>query len=253
MNATPDSRKSAAPAPQGRVLGLIPAKGGSVRVARKNLRPLGGKPLLQWTIDAALRSECLDRVVVSTEDPEAAALAREGGAEVPFMRPPHLARDPYGVVDVCLHALDDLESGGDRFDHLVILLPTSPFRTGRHIEEALGQYRELRADFLMSVTRLDHSLLSAHVLQGDFMQPLHPEWIERLGARANKAELPVLVKSNGAVTILGVERFRAERSYYVYPLAAYPMPWPAGLDVDTGDDLLLAEALLSAGRVPLDS
>jgi CMP-N-acetylneuraminic acid synthetase len=234
-------------------LGLIPAKGGSNRVARKNLRPLGGKPLLQWTIDAALRSECIDRVVVSTEDAEAAAVAQRGGAEVPFMRPQHLARDPYGVVDVCLHALDELESRGDRFDHLVVLLPTSPFRTSQHISEALRQYRELRADFLMSVTRLDHSLLSTHVLHGDFMQPLHPEWIGKLGARANKTELPALVKANGAVTILGVKRFRAERSDYVYPLAAYPMPWPAGLDVDTEDDLLLAEALLSAGRVLLES
>lgn len=239
--------------PLGRTLGLIPAKGGSVRVARKNLRPLGGKPLLQWTIDAALRSECLDRLVVSTEDTEAAAVARQGGAEVPFMRPQHLALDPHGVVDVCLHALDQLESVGDRFDHLVILLPTSPFRTSRHISEALRLYRELRVDFLMSVTRLDHSLFSTHVLQGDFMQPLHPEWIEKLGARANKAGLPALVKSNGAVTIIGVQRFRTERSYYVYPLAAYPMPWPAGLDVDTEDDLLLAEALLHAGRVSLES
>lgn len=248
MNATADSTK-----PAGRVLGLIPAKGGSVRVARKNLRPLGGKPLLQWTIDAALRSGCLDRVVVSTEDPEAAALARQGGAEVPFMRPQHLARDPFGVVDVCLHALDELESGGERFDHLVVLLPTSPFRTWRHISEALRKYRELRADFLMSVTRLDHSLLSAHVLQGDFMQPLHPEWIGKLGARANKADLPALVKSNGAVTILNVARLRDARTYYAYPLAAFPMDWPAGLDVDTEDDLLFAEALLNASRVPLES
>lgn len=235
------------------MLGLIPAKGGSVRVARKNLRPLGGKPLLQWTIEAALRAGCLDRVVVSTEDAEAAAAARKFGAEVPFMRPQHLARDPYGVVDVCLHALDELESGGERFDHLVVLLPTSPFRTSQHIGEALRQYRALGAEFLMSVTRLDHSLLAAHVLQGDYMQPLHPEWIGRLGARANKAALPELVKANGAVAILRVPRFRAERSYYVYPLAAYSMSWPAGLDVDTEDDLLLAEALLSAGRVALDS
>lgn len=253
MTSSLDDIKLVEPTPPDRVLGLIPAKGGSVRVVRKNLRLLGGKPLLQWTVDAALRSTCLDRVVVSTEDPEVAAVARKCGAEVPFVRPQHLASDPYGVADVCLHALDELESKGDRFDHLVVLLPTSPFRTSRHISEALSHCRRLRADFLMSVTRLDHSLLSAHVLHGDFMQPMHPEWIGKLGARANRSELPALVKANGAVTIVSVQRFRLARSYYVYPLAAYPMSWPGGLDVDTEDDLLLAEALLGAARVSQES
>lgn len=237
----------------GRVLGLIPAKGGSVRLARKNLRPLGGKPLLQWTIDAALGSGCLDRVVVSTEDEEAADLARRSGAEVPFLRPAELARDPYGVAEVCLHALETLEKAGDRFEHLVVMLPTSPFRAPRHIAEALQLYHRLRADFLMSVTPVDASLLAAHVLKGDFMEPLHPEWIGKLGARAAGSNLPALVKSNGAVTVLHVPRFTAERHYYVYPLVAYPMPMPAGLDVDTEEDLLLAEALLAAGRVALEA
>jgi CMP-N-acetylneuraminic acid synthetase len=237
----------------GRVLGLIPAKGSSTRVSRKNLRLLGGKPLLQWTIDAARRSGRLDRIVVSTEDERAAEIARAAGADVPFTRPAHLAQDPYGVVDVCLHALDELEAGGDRFDHLVVLLPTSPFRTSRHIAEALDLYYKLGSHFVMSVTRLDHSILSAHVLRDGFMEPLHPEWSGRLGARARKAELPQIVKSNGAVTVAGVQRFRSERSYYAYPLAAYPMPWPAGLDVDTEDDLVVAEALLEGARVSLDT
>lgn len=246
---SPDKHADARP---GRVLGLIPAKGASARLARKNLRPLGGKPLLQWTIEAAQRCECLDRLVVSTEDAEAAALARAAGAEVPFVRPARLAMDPYGVAEVCLHALDELEAAGDTYEHLVVLLPTSPFRTSFHIREALRLYHRAGADFLMSVNRLDASPLSAHVLRGDFMEPLHPEWIGRLGARTNQADLPPLVKSNGAVTIVGVRRFRAEKSYYTYPLAAYPMPWPAGLDLDTEDDLILAEALLGAGRVQLE-
>jgi CMP-N-acetylneuraminic acid synthetase len=248
-----DAKPAQSSRPLGRVLGLIPAKGGSQRVARKNLRPLAGKPILQWTIEAALGSGLLHRVVVSTEDEEAARVALACGAEVPFVRPEHLARDPYGVADVCLHALDELEARGDRFDQLVVLLPTSPFRTARHIDEALQQYRGLGADVLMSVTRLDHSLLSAHVLRDGYMDPLHPEWIGKLGARADKAQLPALVKSNGAVMVMDVPRLRAERSSYVYPLAAYPMPWPGGLDLDTEEDFLLAEALLSAGRIVVDA
>ena len=232
---------------KGRVLGLIPAKGGSVRVARKNLRALGGKPLLQWAIESAREAGCLDRVVVSTEDAEAAALASACGADVPFMRPGYLARDPHGVVDVCLHALDMLEAQGDVFSHLVILLPTSPFRRARHVREALERFLASGADFLMSVSRLDSSVLAAHVAREGFMEPLHPEWIGRLGARAKKDELPVLVKSNGAVVVADVKRLRAERTCYAYPLAYYEMPAAAGLDIDTEEDLKYAEFLLASG------
>lgn len=235
----------------GRVLGLIPAKGASRRLARKNLRPLAGKPMLQWTIDAARACGRLDRVVVSTEDDEAAEVARKCGAEVPFQRPAYLAQDPYGVVDVCLHALDELERGGDRFDHLVVLLPTSPFRAARHIVAALEQCARLNAAFLMSVSVLDQSLLAAHVLRDEFMEPLHPEWIGRLGARARQGELPTLVKANGAVTVLNVSRFKEARTYYGRPLAAYSMAWPDGLDIDTEEDFLFAETLLATGRVAM--
>ena len=234
--------------PSKRTLALIPAKGGSVRVSRKNLREVGGKPLLGLAIESALSCKKLDRVVVSTEDDEVARMALECGAEVPFVRPEHLARDPYGVVDVCLHALDELETQGDHFDLLVILLPTSPFRKARHIDEALEVYQRSETDFLMSVSRLDHSLLSAHVLKEGLMTPLHPEWIGRLGARAKADELPSLVKANGAITVASVTRIRQERAYYVYPLSAYVMPWPDGLDVDTEEDLLFANALLDSGR-----
>lgn len=235
---------------RGRILGLIPAKGGSVRVARKNLRVLGGKPLLQWAIESARDSGCLDRVIVSTEDAEAANVARACGADVPFTRPDHLARDPYGVVDVCLHALDALQAQGDTFTHLVILLPTSPFRRAQHVRDALERFRASGADFLMSVTQLDTSLLAAHVARGAFMEPLHPEWLGRLGARASKEELPILVKANGAVVVADVKRLRAERDYYVYPLAYYTMPSPAGLDVDTEEDLQYAQYLMDSGGVP---
>lgn len=234
---------------KGRILGLIPAKGGSVRLARKNLRALGGRTLLQRAIESACEAACLDRVVVSTEDSEIAEAARAAGADVPFMRPAHLARDPHGVVDVCLHALDALESNGEIFSEIAILLPTSPFRCARHVREAIERYRATGAAFLMSVTRLDSSILAAHVVRDELMEPLHPEWIGRLGARAGGEHLPTLVKANGAVVVANANRLRAERNYYVYPLVHYVMPWPAGLDIDTEDDLQYAQFLLDSGRV----
>jgi N-acylneuraminate cytidylyltransferase/CMP-N,N'-diacetyllegionaminic acid synthase len=144
-----------------------------------------------------------------------------------------------------LHALEQLEAESEHFDTLVILLPSSPFRSVSDLQGALQRYIESEADFLMSVTRLEHSPLSSLILDGaGFLSPLHPEWIEHLGAKAKPGEIPDLVRCNGAITIVDVERFKQEKKYYAYPLAAYEMPWIRSLDVDTEQDLLFGEFLL---------
>src|SRR5690242_16704474 len=116
-----------------RVLGLIPAKAGSVRLPGKNIRCLAGKTLLERAVISARKSGVCDRVFVSTESEEVADIAKACGIELPFMRPEHLARDPAGVVEVALHVLDEWEKRGESFDTLVILLPTSPFRLASDI------------------------------------------------------------------------------------------------------------------------
>ena len=122
----------------GRVLGLIPAKGGSIRLPRKNIRKLAGKTLLQRAIEAAQQSGVINHLSVSTEDEQIATEAKQLGVDVPFMRPTYLSKDPYGVVDVALHALDEWERLGKCFQTLVILLPTSPFRNQYCIEVLSG-------------------------------------------------------------------------------------------------------------------
>lgn len=117
-----------------RVLGLIPARGGSKGIARKNVRLLGGKPLLQWTIDAALSARTLTRVVLSTEDDEIAAIGRARGVSVPFLRPPALAADDTATLPVVQHAIRALEELNDRFDAVCLLQPTNPFRTPSDID-----------------------------------------------------------------------------------------------------------------------
>ena len=224
----------------GRVLCLIPAKGGSVRLPRKNIRKLAGKTLLEWTVACANAAGLFQRISVSTEDEEVAIEARRLGVEVPFMRPDHLARDPAGVVDVCLHALDEWAARGETFDTLVILLPTSPFRRAADVTGSMERYLESGVEFLMSVGREEHSPLSSLIMRDGLLQPLHPEWLNRTGAKA-PADLPVLVRANGAVTIVDVARFRRERNYYAYPLAAYEMPWEFSVDVDTEKDFAMAE------------
>jgi CMP-N-acetylneuraminic acid synthetase len=236
----------------GRTLAIIPAKAASQRVPRKNLRLLGGQSLLAWTVRAALACDDLHQILVSTEDAEVAVAAKQLGADVPFMRPASLAVDPAGVVEVCLHALQELEAQGQRFETLVILLPSSPFRAIADIQGAIQRYRESDADFLMSVSKLEHSPLSSLILDSEgLLKPLHPEWLDKLGAKAKPGEVPKLVRCNGAITIVNVNQFKIEKAYYCYPLAAYEMPWHRGIDIDTEEDLLFANFLLESGRVKL--
>jgi len=238
--------------PLGRTLALIPAKAASQRLPRKNLRLLGGQSLLAWTVKTALACDELHQVIVSTEDEEVATTAKALGANVPFMRPASLAVDPAGVVEVCLHALQELEAQDQHFDTLVILLPSSPFRAIADIQGAIQRYRESNADFLMSVSKLEHSPFSALILDSEgLLKPLHPEWIEKLGAKAKPGEVPQLVKCNGAITIVNVDKFKIEKAYYCYPLAAYEMPWHRSIDIDTEEDLLFGNFLLESGRVKI--
>jgi CMP-N-acetylneuraminic acid synthetase len=227
----------------GRTLGLVPAKGGSTRLRRKNVVSLGGLPLIGWTIAAARDSAMLDRLVVSTEDPEIAAIAREAGAETPFERPEPLARDPASVVDVALHSLDALEGLGDRFRTLVILLPTCPFRSPEDVRAAARLFAERDGRFLMSVGPYPHTPFAALALGDDgLLTPHFPEWSGR-----KSQEMPRAWRPNGALHILDVDAFRAARSYYAQPLIGYAMPAERSVDIDTAEDLALAEFMLARG------
>lgn len=226
----------------GRTLALIPAKEGSRRLPAKNILPLAGVTLLERTIRSAQRCGLFQRISVSTESEKVASIARLAGVEMPFKRPHELARDPAGVVEVALHALDEWMRRGEHFDTMVILLPTSPFRQAADITAAMETYQKLGVDFLMSVVREVHSPLSSLVREKECLLPLHPDWLNRTGARATAAT-PDLVRCNGAVTIVDVARFTKERNYYAYPLGAYEMPVERSIDIDTELEFTFAEFL----------
>jgi len=225
-------------------LGLIPAKGGSTRLARKNLRVLGGKSLLAWAVDAARASGVLDRLIVSSEDEGVLEEARRCGAETPFVRPAELARDPFGVVDVALHALEQCEAAGLRYRTLVILLPTCPFRTVADVTAGFRLFQEAEAKFLMSVSEYPHTPFAAMRLDPEgTLQPFFPEYIGK-----QSQELPQAYRCNGALHVLDVAAFQASRSYYSTPLIGYPMPRSRSVDIDTEEDLAEAEWRLAQGR-----
>ncbi len=224
-----------------RILGLIPAKGGSTRLAKKNIRQLAGRSLLAWTAEAARASGVMDRIIVSTEDEEVAEAARVIGLEVPFMRPLELARDPAGVVQVALHALDMLEAAGETYDTLVTLLPTCPLRSSEDIRGAYDLFIERKRPFLMSVSEFEHTPLAAlGPTEDGRLEPYMPQYFGR-----KSQEMPKAYRPNGAVHVLDVKAFRQANSDLVQPLVGYVMPIERSFDIDTEADLRAAEIHLT--------
>ena len=210
-------------------------------MAMKNIRLLGGKPLIAWAAEAARDSGVIDRLVLSTEDQTVADKARELGVDVPFMRPPELARDPAGVVEVALHALEKLEDGGERFDTLIIMLPTCPFRTATDVRSAYELFVQHDRPFLMSVAEYTHTPFAAFRLdKNDSLEAVFPEYMDRRSQTMPKAFRP-----NGAVHVLDVPRFRAAKDYVAQPLVGYVMPRERSIDIDTDADLREASLMLA--------
>lgn len=222
-------------------LGLIPAKGGSTRLAMKNIRLLGGKPLIAWAAEAARESGVIDRLILSTEDQAVADKARDLGIDVPFMRPQELARDPAGVVEVALHALEELENAGEKFNTLIILLPTCPFRTATDVRRAYELFVAHDRPFLMSVAEYSHTPFAAYRLdKNDGLEPVFPEYLN-----CRSQTMPKAFRPNGAVHVLDVPRFRTAKDYVAQPLVGYVMPRERSVDIDTDADLREAILMLA--------
>ncbi len=224
------------------ILCIIPAKGGSTRFPQKNIALLNGKPLLSYTIDCAQKSHLMTDIVVSTEDESVKNIAEKYGVTVPYLRPSKLARDPAGVVEVCLHMIDFLERKGKKYQTLIILLPTSPLRTELDITSAYELYKKSNAKFLMSVSEYSHSPFSA--LKKDSNNILHPYYPEYV--RLQSQRHPKSFRANGAIHIVDVEEFKLTKSYYSNPLVAYTMPNERSIDIDHELDLKFCEFLIQS-------
>jgi len=139
-----------------RILALIPARGGSKGIPRKNLKKLNGIPLVGYTIAAGLKCKLISKLVVSTEDAEIAEISKSLGAQVPFRRPDVLANDESPTIDTVVHALEYFQSKGEIFDAVCLLQPTIPFRTAESIDEAIRSFADSEADSLISVDKIPH-------------------------------------------------------------------------------------------------
>jgi CMP-N-acetylneuraminic acid synthetase len=221
------------------VVGLIPARGGSKAIPRKNLAPLAGKPLLAWTAEAALASRRLTRRVLSTEDGEIAAAGRQLGLEV-LDRPPELAADGTPMLDVVVHALGLIGP----CDALVLLQPTSPLRGAEHVDAAVDLLLASGADAVVSVVEVPHAFRPESLLrlEGGRLVPLDP------AAPLLRQEKAVVYARNGpAVLALRPERLDPARGFYGGDVRAYVMSPRDSLDVDGPWELELAGLLLRTG------
>jgi CMP-N,N'-diacetyllegionaminic acid synthase len=224
-----------------RIVSLIPARGGSKGLQRKNVLPLYGKPLIAWTIEQAKASEHIDRVIVTTDDDEIASVARAHGADVPFLRPKELASDTATAMDVILHALSWLEENRDRYDIFVLLQPTSPLRTTADIDAVLRLLFAKDARAVISVCETEHHPYWSNVLPVDGSMDgfLRPELINK-----NRQELPIYYRLNGAIYTADCAYIRAKKDFFGNQTYAYIMPRERSIDIDTRYDFRFAEFLL---------
>ncbi|MEE8423934.1 MAG: acylneuraminate cytidylyltransferase family protein, partial [Thermodesulfobacteriota bacterium] len=157
-----------------KIIGIIPARGGSKGLPRKNVLPLLGKPLIAWTIEKAISSNLLDRVIVSTDDEEIAGISKEHGADVPFSRPKELAQDKTSMMDVVFHTIDYFNSKKVSFDYIALLEPTSPLRKEDDIDRAIKELidNEIEADSLVSLgeVHMEHPSIVKRV-SGRYVEP----------------------------------------------------------------------------------
>ena len=211
------------------VLALITARGGSKGLPGKNILPVNGRPLLAWTVDAARRSEYVDRVVLSSDDESIAAAALACGCEVPFRRPGELASDTAATIDVALHALGELPG----HDWLVLLQPTSPLRTAADIDAALERCIATEARSCVSVTAVDQSPYWMYRIgDNDRLYPI----IEAPPGATRRQDLPAVYALNGAVYVADVDELKRTRSFVNADTVAHVMPAERSIDIDTAAD-----------------
>lgn len=221
-----------------RVLGIIPARGGSKGIPQKNIKNFNGKPLIAWTIETAKKSKYIDRLILSSEDQKIINVAEEYGLEVPFVRPEKLATDVTPGDDVVLHALE-LCSG---FDIVVLLQPTSPLRTHDDIDGAIRKMISIRAKACVSVTVSDKHPFWMYKL--DERHKLVPVISERPIFR-NRQELPIIYTLNGTVYVAMIDWFLTNKKFISKDTIGFIMPKKRSIDIDNYDDFFLAEVLMN--------
>lgn len=227
-----------------KILGVIPARGGSKGIQRKNLIPLLNRPLISYTIEAARESRRLSRVIVSTDDKEIALVSQKWGVDMPFMRPTELATDSALSLHVMQHALREMEQlDGERYHVIVMLQPTTPLRLASDIDAGIELLFESGADSVISVVDVGayHPLRMKRVLLNGWLINYIDQGHEDMRPRQ---QLPPVYIRNGALYITRRNVLLEQNSFNGRDCRAYIMPAERSVNIDTEFDLVLAEYLL---------
>ena len=229
-----------------KVLGVVVARGGSKGIPRKNLKKINGKPLIQYSIEAAQGSKKLTDYIISTDEYEISEFAKLHGANVPFMRPNQLADDVISPLFAVLHAKDFMESQGNRYDAIMMLQPTAPFRKSEDIDGAISLLESTQSDSVISVVDVgSYHPARMKFLDGDRL--VDPPFCESYENQRRQELTPMYIR-NGAIYltrkhILEGKTFKGE------DCRAWVMPWQRSVNLDTVEDILYAEWLIESGLV----
>lgn len=220
-------------------LAIIPARGGSKRLPRKNVLPLGGKPLIAYSIEAAKKSQYLDAVIVSSDDDEILNVAKQFKAQT-LKRPPELASDTATTFDALEHAIQTQQ----KYDYIVLLQPTSPLRSTRNIDEAIELLEAKNADAVVSVCEMDHSPLWSNTLpeDGNMKSFLKDEVLNK-----RSQDLEKYYRLNGAIYICNTDKLLQEKTFFLKEkIFSYIMPREESIDIDEALDFKIAQTILQS-------
>ena len=224
------------------MLAIIPARGGSKGLPGKNIRSLGGKPLIAHTIEAALNASSITRVICSTDSQEIADVANAVGAEIPFLRPAHLAQDTSLAIDNYIYTMDRLISEGMSGDTYCVLLPTAPLRTAADIDGAAKVFEDKHADAVISCYEAPHPVSWHRYLDENGVLR---SFETKLDSLANRQDEKISYLPNGAIYIFRHSILKNVRRYYTERTFPFLMAANRSVDIDTIDDFEYAEYLLS--------
>jgi pseudaminic acid cytidylyltransferase len=223
-----------------KTIAVIPARGGSKRIPRKNIKPMLGRPMMSWVIDACLAAGVFERVLVSTDDAEIAAVARDSGAEVPFTRPADIADDQTPIAEVMAHAAAWLEQDGQQPDALTLVYSTAALLRPEDLRKARDTFAaDVAADYLVSVTEFPFPIDRALVDDGSGLRFRHPEH-----ATTRSQDLPEYLHDAAQFVFGRRAAWRESRPIFGPSSIGYRIPRTRVQDIDTPEDWAHAEALM---------
>lgn len=222
-----------------KILGLIPARGGSKGIKNKNIVDLCGKPLIAYTIDAACNSSYIDNIVVTTDSENIAEISKKWGGEVPFLRPKELAEDTSTTLEAVLHAIRILENKGQLFDVLVLLQPTSPLRTTEDIDNAIRIFFEKGRQAVVGVSEVDdHPILVRTLGKKGKLEKLLS-----LNSTCRRQDMPKYYRVNGSLYVNSIANLNLDTSFNDNEIP-YVMEKDHSIDIDEIQDLYMVEYYL---------